>query len=537
LDSCGLKTGDTVLLVFVPGLAFTTSLLACFKAGLVGVPVYPPDPTRLGKELHHFTTIQQDCGAKVALTHSPYSFAKTIGDVKGFFSFGKKEVAWPNLRWITVDSVLSSGKLVDSAPRHNPQSPLAFLQYTSGSTSAPKGVMVSAQNLAANIQFMAEACGFDENMITASWLPQYHDMGLIGTYLKTVALGATGYYMSPMGFLKDPLSWLRLTARVRATFTVGPNFAFGLVVRKLKEAKKPVADEFRALDLSCVRTLVNAAEPIDAKVLQEFLDVFKPMGLNPANINASYGLAESTLNAINWGAGLLLVDKAALEAKQVVVVKELKWREPFDPIEGTVALVACGRTDQKGQTVAIANPETLERCPADQIGELWLTGPSKAQGYYKRPDVTEEVFRAKLKGSPLEWLRTGDSAFVYKDEVYFCGRIKDIIIINGLNYYPQDMERTAEGCHDALRPGCSAAFALKQESDLSECAVLIAEVSEALNCCCFRADSLPSWPSNYCFPPHSSSPVCRPPATKRSWRRSSAPSRWSRACTCPRCAC
>ncbi len=212
--------GDVVLLVFVPGLAFTASLIACFKAGLIGVPVYPPDPTRLGKELHHFTTIQQDCGAKFALTHGVYSFAKTIGDIKGFFSFGKKEVSWPDLKWIQVDSVLNAGRKINASVRHNPQADLAFLQYTSGSTSAPKGVMVSPQNLASNIHFMAESCKFSKDTVTVSWLPQYHDMGLIGTYLKTVYLGGSGFYMSPLGFLKDPLQWIRLTDRVRATYTV-----------------------------------------------------------------------------------------------------------------------------------------------------------------------------------------------------------------------------------------------------------------------------------------------------------------------------
>ena len=184
LDTCGLKTGDTVLLVFVPGLTFTAALIACFKAGLVGVPVYPPDPTRLGKELHHFTTIAKDCGAKVALTHATYSFAKSISDVKGMFSFGRTECAWPTLRWIQVDGVLNTGKTTECANRHNKQTELAFMQYTSGSTSAPKGVMVKHANLANNISHMSVTCGFCNDTVTVSWLPQYHDMGLIGTYLK-----------------------------------------------------------------------------------------------------------------------------------------------------------------------------------------------------------------------------------------------------------------------------------------------------------------------------------------------------------------
>jgi len=463
------------MLVFVPGLAFTASLIACFKAGLVGVPVYPPDPTRLGKELHHFTTIQQDCGAKVVLTHGTYSFAKTIGDMKGFFSFGKKEVSWPDLKWIQVDSVLNAGKIVDAPARHNPQSDLAFLQYTSGSTSAPKGVMVSAQNLASNIHLMSSTCNFNSSTVTVSWLPQYHDMGLIGTYLKSVYIGGSGYYMSPLGFLKDPLSWIRLTARVQATYTVGPNFAFGLVLRKLREGKQAVRDEIAQLDLSNISTLVSAAEPVDPKILQEFLAKFAPNGLTYKCVNVSYGLAENTLVGSAWGHGLVLVDKAALENKEIVVLEDRKWHEPFTCPEGAVALVSCGST-KDAVTVAIVNPETMQEVAPGQVGEIWLTGDSKAQGYFRRPEATEEAFGARLKGSRLQFLRTGDSGFVRNDELYFCGRIKDIIIINGLNYYPQDMEKTAETCHDALRAGCSAAFALKQESDLSECAVLVAEL-------------------------------------------------------------
>ena len=260
----------------------------------------------------------------------------------------------------------------------------------------------------------------------------------------------------------------------------GPNFAFGLVMRKLKDAKKEVQDEIRSLDLSSIKTLVNAAEPIDPKVILEFLEEFKGMGLSPDAMCPCYGLAENTLNASIWGNGLLLVDKAALECKQVVVQAEQGWRQPYTPIEGTVALLSCGSVDH-GVTFIIVDPDTLIQCPADQVGEIWINCDSKAFGYFNRPDSTAETFQAKLKDSKgplskLEFLRTGDSGFIHKRELYFCGRIKDIIIINGLNYYPQDMERTAEMCHNALRPGCSAAFALKQDSDLTECAVFVAEV-------------------------------------------------------------
>ena len=213
--------------------------------------------------------------------------------------------------------------------------------------------------------------------------------------------------------------------------------------------------------------------------MQEFLATFKPNGLTYECISVCYGLAENTLTGTSWAQGLVLVDKSALENGQVVIRETRRWRDAYTLTEGTVALVSCGSAKdacREATMVAIVDPETLLEVPPGQVGEIWLHGSSKAQGYFRRPEATLETFGARLKGHSCEFLRTGDSGFVHNDELYFCSRIKDIVIINGLNYYPQDMERTAESCHDALRAGCSAAFALKQENDLTECAVLVAEL-------------------------------------------------------------
>lgn len=227
--------------------------------------------------------------------------------------------------------------------------------------------------------------------------------------------------------------------------------------------------------MSSLTTLVCAAEPVDPRIMQEFLSTFQPNGLTHDCIAVSYGLAENTLTGTAWAQGLVLVDKAALENGHVVIRETRRWRDPYTLTEGTAALVSCGST-KDATKVAIVDPQTLREVALGQVGEIWLTGESKAQGYFRRPEATLETFGARIEGHDCEWLRTGDSGFVHNDELYFCGRIKDIIIINGLNYYPQDTERTAESCHDALRAGCSAAFALKQENDLSECAVLVAEL-------------------------------------------------------------
>lgn len=221
------------MLVFLPGLAFTTVLIACFKAGLVAVPVFPPDPSRLGKDLHHFTTIQKDCGADVVFTHSNYSFAKNLFGMKDMFTFGKNSYAWPALRWITIDSILAEGKAkaqlpISQRPKStlHPQTEVAFLQYTSGSTSDPKGVMITHQNLAHNVTCQYLDWHANDESTLVSWLPQYHDMGLIGGYLNMLYTGKSGFYLSPISFLKNPLVWLKVCSDVKAVATVVSNYIF-----------------------------------------------------------------------------------------------------------------------------------------------------------------------------------------------------------------------------------------------------------------------------------------------------------------------
>jgi len=240
LDDCGLKSGDRVILVFLPCVAFSVALVGCFKAGVVGVPVFPPgnflnsyyqihlpitttvfyltDPSKLGKDLHHFSTIQKDCDARIALTHASYNFAKKLSDLKSYFSLKKGDYEWPNLKWIPVDQILTNAKSTIATRRIHTSTQLAFLQYTSGSTADPKGVMVSHQNLAHNLSYQhAEFPHDGQDYRLVSWLPQYHDMGLIGSYFFCIYVGGSGYFLSPVTFLKDPPSVLRLISKVKAT--------------------------------------------------------------------------------------------------------------------------------------------------------------------------------------------------------------------------------------------------------------------------------------------------------------------------------
>eukprot|EP01041_Mallomonas_annulata_P006309 gene6309-12767_t len=226
LNSCDLKAGDRVLLVFFPGLNFTISILACFKCGIIAVPVFPPDPRRIQKDLHHFVNIQSNCGAQVALTHAGYNFAKKMSDIKNLFI--SKSQSWPELRWIQVDDVINRSKskpgpisapVPSSLDSADMLDSIAFLQYTSGSTSEPKGVMISHRNLAHNESIILASLKANQDTVCVSWLPQYHDMGLIGSYLGVISCGGSGYYLSPISFLKDPLVWIRSMSKYHATHT------------------------------------------------------------------------------------------------------------------------------------------------------------------------------------------------------------------------------------------------------------------------------------------------------------------------------
>lgn len=473
-SQCGLKVGDRVMLVFFPGLHFTASLIACFKAGIIGVPVFPPDPTRLKKDLNHFVSIQSSSSATVVLTHGSYNYAKKIAGVANIFSSSGDK--WPNMKWIQIDDILNKSK--QSSPHVSPPSSLpeikgsdiAFLQYTSGSTSEPKGVMITHSNLGHNLTLIIRELKADTATVNVSWLPQYHDMGLIGSYLGAVYCGGTGYYISPISFLKNPLVWMNSMSKFSATHTQAPNFAYALSARKYKEAKK-MTPSLPSLELGCVQHMINAAEPVDAIAMADFLGVYGPMGLRSHVIVPTYGLAEHTVFVASGGETILSVVRSALEADQVVIEQTAKISTPqgvalckeSSPIVQNI--IGCGIPSRgEGVQLLIVDPTTSAVQPEDRVGEIWLNSPSKAQGYWDKLEQSEQEFQAKVAGSDANspgYLRTGDLGFMHQGELFICGRIKDMIIVRGSNHYPQDIERTAERTEVAyLRAGCSAAFAI-----------------------------------------------------------------------------
>ncbi|HEU0251539.1 MAG TPA: AMP-binding protein, partial [Pyrinomonadaceae bacterium] len=323
---------------------------------------------------------------------------------------------------------------------------MAFLQYTSGSTGSPRGVMVSHGNLLSNERLIQDAFGQTERSVILGWLPLYHDMGLIGNVLQPLYVGASCILMSPVSFLQKPYRWLKAISDYRATTSGGPNFAYDLCARKITE------DERATLDLSSWTTAFNGAEPVRPETLERFADVFASSGFDRRAFHPCYGLAEATL----------LVSCSSSAHTTVISKEGLKQNRAVDA-EGSddaQTIMSCGRisSDQK---VVIVNPDDLTVCAADCIGEIWVAGESVSHGYWNQPEKTRETFQAQLSGYQESFLRTGDLGFVSEGELFLTGRIKDLIIVRGRNHYPQDIEDTVRVCSGAWETDGCAAFSVE----------------------------------------------------------------------------
>lgn len=450
------------VLVYPPSLDYMVAFLACLTAGIVAVPVFPPDPARR-ETLVMFSRIVDGCGATHALTSVTYNYTKKLA------SIGKRK-QWPShLVWM----VTNDGK----SPRHTfEQCPLfsddtAFLQYTSGSTSDPKGVMITHGNLAHNLTIITQELSAGEDTVVVSWLPQYHDMGLIGSYLGVLYCGGSGYYMSPLSFLHRPMLWMEAVSKYQGTHLQAPNFAFKLTARKTFPEK---------LDLSSVRHVINGAEPVDEDSMESFYKAFGKFGLKKDVIFPTYGLAEHTVFVCSGGKQRLSVAKTTLEVEGLVKIVD----DDAGNNNGDVSrLVGCGYPGRQGVDVKIVNTDTHEALGDDMVGEIWIQSPSKAAGYFGKPEQTKEDFHAQLSEGETKdgYLRSGDLGFLHNEELFICGRLKDLIIVGGRNYYPQDIEATAEASSDLLRPGCSAAFTIDPTHEGGEEVALVAELREVPN--------------------------------------------------------
>jgi amino acid adenylation domain-containing protein len=427
------------LLLYPPGLDFIAAFFGCLYAGVIAVPAYPPDPARLNRSLPRLQSIIADAGATAVVTTS---------GIEGMVF--DKAADLKDLNWISTDSVGET--LADDwmAPPTT-AGHIAFLQYTSGSTRDPRGVMVTHANLLHNLAVLQNAFALTPEDRSVSWLPNFHDMGLIAGVLEPLYAGMQVISMSPLSFLQRPLRWPLAICRYRATFSGGPNFAYELCARKINATEKA------GLDLTSWSIAFNGSEPVRAETIERFTSAFRGSGLDLRACYPCYGLAEATLMVTGGGRGtgpvIRSVQKSALEGNRIVAA--------VDGAEDARRLVGCGSLCLPDQLMLTVDPASLTRSQPDQIGEIWLSGPSIAIGYWGRETETQETFNAYLSDTGEgPFLRTGDMGFLLGEDLYIAGRLKDLIIIRGRNHYPQDIELSVERCHPALRQGCGAAFSI-----------------------------------------------------------------------------
>jgi acyl-CoA synthetase (AMP-forming)/AMP-acid ligase II/acyl carrier protein len=447
--------GERALLLYPSGLEFIVAFFGCLYAGVVAVPVYPP---KRNQKLSRLLSIVNDSQAKVALTST--SILADIGQ-----RWEKETELLSQLKWVTTDAIEANPQeFIPTSPK--PES-LAFLQYTSGSTGAPKGVMVTHKNIIHNQQLIHQAFSHSEKTILVGWLPLFHDMGLIGNVLQPIYLGTPCILMPPVAFLQKPICWLKAISKYKATTSGGPNFAYDLCAKKIQP------EDLANLDLSSWDVAFNGAEPLRAQTLEQFSQKFAQCGFNYNAFYPCYGMAETTLFTTGGDKNQKPVIKNALaDQSEKTSLVENKISSAESPL-----LVGCGHT-YMDTTVIIANPESLIRCEKGQVGEIWVSGGSIASGYWNRPEATQETFQAYLKDTEEgPFLRTGDLGFLLDGELFVTGRLKDIIIIRGQNHYPQDIELTVQKSHPALRPNCGAAFSLEVEGE--ERVVVVQEVERS----------------------------------------------------------
>ncbi|MFD9871932.1 fatty acyl-AMP ligase [Streptomyces niveus] len=433
-----------VLLLYPAGLDFIKAFTACMYAGAVAVP--GPLPAEQGQHFARISGILRDAEACAVLTDSANAPA---------ISAWLAAEGFTDVACLATDDPAQGDAGAWHAPSLTPES-LAFLQYTSGSTSDPKGVVVSHGNLLANEAAIQRSIGTSAESVCGGWLPFYHDMGLIGHILHPLYLGAQGVLMAPFTFLKRPYRWLKMISDYGMTTGGGPNFAYDLCVRRVTDA------QLETLDLSTWTTACNGAEPVRAETVRAFTERFAPVGFRPEAMFPCYGMAETTLlvTGIPRGAAarVLDVDAEALERGELA-----DPRADFT----TRSLVSSGIA--RDFEIRVVDPGTLVEKPAGHVGEIWLKGDSVASGYWKRPATNKEIFDAEISGGTGErdtgWLRTGDLGALHDGELFVTGRLKELVILAGRNLYPQDVERAVQSTDKALGAGAGAVFAVESDRE------------------------------------------------------------------------
>ncbi|MBD2791893.1 fatty acyl-AMP ligase [Xenorhabdus szentirmaii] len=426
LVAAGLHN-KTVILMYPPGLEFIIGLLACFKAGAIAVP---SNVVRGSRHLQRLKQILTDSKAEVILTTSELShtLSQAIPD-QAIIYYSEQQTSHTSVRLPAI------------SPEH-----LAFLQYTSGSTGIPKGVMVTHSNLIHNLRAMRDTFGLHENLVIGGWIPQFHDMGLVGHIMMTMVLGGQYNFISPLSFIQKPLRWLQLMHDYKAEFCCAPNFAYDLCAENDYSGLN--------LDLSRWRWAGNGAEPVRNTTLVKFYQAVKEYGFHYKSQIPCYGMAEATL--------VISSSTSEDEPLSLSLCGDSLEKGKLTLKPDGIVLQTCGQV-APGHHAVIVNPETKALCQANEIGEIWVQGPSIAMGYWNNEEETEENFKAYTACGQGPFLRTGDLGCLYQNHLLITGRLKDLIIIRGRNIYPQDIEYTAAEQSPAFRSGKAIAFEVNQQ--------------------------------------------------------------------------
>ncbi len=447
--------GARILLLYPQSLEVIAAFFGCMYAGAIAIPAPAPEASRLKRTLPRLQAIAKDAQASFVLT--------TRGIISLVEEQSKQTPEFEAMHWLATEEIDLESARGWQEP-NIASNALAYLQYTSGSTSTPKGVAISHQNILFHCANLQKACGYNEDSVTVTWMPYFHDYGLVEGLLEPLYNGTPCYYMSPFSFIRRPFHWLQAMSHYRATHSQAPNFAYEQCVRRITPKQR------EQLDLSNWQVAGNAAEPINPKVLESFIQTFASCGFRPQTMSPAYGLAEATLlvsTSTSTEAPVILnLQPSALEKGRI---------QKADNSEPVVRrLVSCGGLVCDTQ-VAIVNPQTLTRCDFDEVGEIWVSDPSVAQGYWQRETETDATFRAFIADTGEgPFMRTGDLGFIYEEELFISSRIKDVIIIRGTNHYPQDIEWTVQESNSSLRPENGAAFSA--EVDGEERLIIVQEI-------------------------------------------------------------
>jgi acyl-CoA synthetase (AMP-forming)/AMP-acid ligase II len=437
--------GKRALLVYPQGPEFMAAFLACLSRNVVAVPVPAPETWNLLRTMPRLRAVAEDADAAFVLTtRKIFNMASASGNSLWDFE---------GTPWVVTDELEEGDNDLGAEPI-DATAP-AYFQYTSGSTSSPSGVVITHQNLMHHLGSLHKSCGYGGG-VTVTWMPHFHDYGLVQGLLQPLFSGDPCYFMSPLSFLKRPSHWLGAITKYGGTHSQAPNFAYEHCIRRISP------EERAGLNLVTWKAAGNAAEPINPEVLEKFIETFEPCGFQRAASAPAYGLAEATLlvssTRLNSGPRVLELDANAVFDGRVT---------PVGSGHAGRRIVSCGTL--VGDTkVAIVNPENLTKCRADEIGEIWVSDPAVAAGYWNQPTKSQEIFGAYLKDTGEgPWLRTGDLGFLQNEELFISGRLKDMIIIRGANFAPQDIEWVSQKCHPAVESAESAAFSLTIDGDES----------------------------------------------------------------------